>query len=171
MKKVFSFFLLIAVVFSFVSCSAAGIDPLSEITLKLKDTQKLQGCSIKFSTSTDMSASYYITPSGFDMDELDKKGYNMRITVTYDVYYKKDWNLGLGYLGSPKYEISVVNSDGMGKINENLTTSTSSMTRTFSVSASIADLKNTRLILTFSTDNIQNIIYFKNITVDYQCFK
>ena len=118
-----------------------------------------------------MSASYYITPNGFDMDELEKKGYNMRITVTYDVYYKKDWSVGLGYLGSPKYEISLVNSDGMGKIDKDMSTSTSSQTRTFSVSASIADLKNTRLVLTFSTDNIQNIIYFRNITVDYQCFK
>ena len=171
MKKVISIVLLLAVALSFVSCSASGDGLLGAVTLKLKDTQKCKDCSIKFSTSNDMSASYYITPSGFDMDELDKKGYNMRITVTYDVYYKKDWDLLIGYLGSPKYEVSVVNSDGMGKIDKDLSTSTSSQTRTFSVSASVADLKNTRLILTFSTDNIQNIIYFKNITVDYQCYK
>lgn len=95
----------------------------------------------------------------------------MKITASYDVYYKKDWDLGFGYAGSPKYEVSVVNPDGMGKIDDNMPTETTSQTRTFSFSSKIVDLKNTRLVLTFSTDNIQNIIYFKNIKVDYQCYK
>lgn len=171
MKKVLSIFVFIAIVFSFVSCSVSGEDPLGKITLKLKDTQKCSDCSIKFSTSTDMMASFYITPTGFDLDKLDEKGYKMKITITYDVYYKKDWDFLIGYLGSPKYEVSVTNSDGAGKIEKDLTTTTSSKTRTFSFSSNIVDLKNTRLILTFSTDNIQNIIYFKNIIVDYQCYK
>ena len=118
-----------------------------------------------------MSASYYITPEGFEWDKLEEKGYKMKITVTYDVYYKKDWDLGFGYAGSPKYEVSVVNSDGMGKIDDNMPTETTSQTRTLSFSSKIVDLKNTRLVLTFSTDNIQNIIYFKNIKIDYQCYK
>ena len=156
-------------VISISSCSAAN--PLDGVTLKLEDSQRCTDCSIKFSASTDMSASYYITPQGFEWDKLEEKGYKMKITVTYDVYYKKDWSLGLGYAGSPKYEVSVVNSDGMGKIDNNMTTSTSTQTRTISFTSQIVDLKNTRLVLTFSTDNIQNIIYFKNIKVDYQCYK
>ena len=67
--------------------------------------------------------------------------------------------------------IDRVNSDGMGKIDDNMPTETTSQTRTLSFSSKIVDLKNTRLVLTFSTDNIQNIIYFKNIKVDYQCYK
>ena len=155
--------------FSISSCS--GTNPLDLVTLKLEDTQRCKDCSIKFSTSTDMSASYYITPEGFEWDKLEEKGYKMKITVTYDVYYKKDWDLGLGYAGSPKYEVSVVNSDGMGKIDDNMSTQTTSQTRTLSFSSKIVDLKNTRLVLTFSTDNIQNIIYFKNIKIDYHCYK
>ena len=169
MRKIVSVVLLLVMVFSISSCS--GANPLDSVTLKLKDTQRCRDCSIKFSTSTDMGASYYITPEGFEWDKLEEKGYKMKITVTYDVYYKKDWDLGFGYAGSPKYEVSVVNSDGMGKIDDNMSTKTTSQTRTLSFSSNIVDLKNTRLVLTFSTDNIQNIIYFKNIKVDYQCYK
>ena len=169
MRKIVSVVLLLVMVISISSCS--GANPLDSATLKLEDTQRCKDCSIKFSTSTEMSASYYITPEGFEWDKLEEKGYKMKITVTYDVYYKKDWDLGFGYAGSPKYEVSVVNSDGMGKIDDNMPTETTSQTRTLSFSSKIVDLKNTRLVLTFSTDNIQNIIYFKNIKVDYQCYK
>ena len=169
MKKTFSIILILTLVFTFVACS--GANPLDTVTLKLEDTQKCEDCSIKFSPSTNMSASYYITPEGFEWDKLEKKGYKMKITVTYDVYYKKDWGLVFGYAGSPKYEVSVFNSDGMGKIDDNMPTETTSQTRTLSFSSRIVDLRDTKLVLTFSTDNIQNIIYFKNIKVDYQCYK
>lgn len=169
MKKTFSIVLLLALIFSLVSCS--GANPLDAVTLKLNDTMHCKDCSIKLSTDQNMSKSYYITPEGFEWDKLEEKGYKMKITVTYDVYYKQDWDLGFGYAGSPKYEVSVVNSDGMGKIDDNMPTETTSQTRTLSFSSKIVDLKNTKLVLTFSTDNIQNIIYFKNIKVDYQCYK
>lgn len=169
MRKIVSVILLLVMMISISSCS--GANPLDSVTLKLEDTQRCKDCSIKFSTSTEMSASYYITPEGFEWDKLEEKGYKMKITVTYDVNYKKDWDLRFGYAGSPKYEVSVVNSDGMGKIDDNMPTETTSQTRTLSFSSKIVDLKNTRLVLTFSTDNIQNIIYFKNIKVDYQCYK
>lgn len=169
MRKIVSVILLLVMMISISSCSDAN--PLDSVTLKLEDTQRCKDCSIKFSTSTEMSASYYITPEGFEWDKLEEKGYKMKITVTYDVNYKKDWDLRFGYAGSPKYEVSVVNSDGMGKIDDNMPTETTSQTRTLSFSSKIVDLKNTRLVLTFSTDNIQNIIYFKNIKVDYQCYK
>ena len=169
MRKIVSVILLLVMVISISSCSSEN--PLDSVTLKLEDTQRCKDCSIKFSTPTDMSASYYITPEGFEWDKLEEKGYKMKITVTYDVYYKKDWDLGFGYAGSPKYEVSVVNSDGMGKIDDNMPTRTNAQTRTLSFSSKIVDLKDTRLVLTFSTDNVQNIIYFKNIKIDYQCYK
>ena len=169
MKKTFAIALLVAMLATLVSCS--GGNPIDALTLKTEDTKRCEDCSIKFSTSENMSASYYITPEGFEWDKLEEGGYKMKIVVSYEVYYKKDWGLGIGYAGSPKYEVSVVNSDGMGKMDDNMPTQTSPTTRTLSFTASIADIKNTRLILTFSTDNIQNIIYFRNIKVDYQCYK
>ena len=169
MKKTVSIILLCLMVFSLVSCSE--VSPLDAMTLKLEDTQRLKDCSIKFSSSTNMSASYYITPEGFNWEKLEEKGYKMAITVKYDVYYEKDWDLGLGYVGSPKYEVSVFNSDGMGKMDENMPTETTVQTREISFSLRAVDLKDTRLVLTFSTDNIQNVIYFENIKVDYQCYK
>lgn len=170
MKKATVLILVLTVLFLLVSCGA-GQNSIDSLTLKLEDTQRCKDCSIKFSSSTNMSASYYITPEGFEWDKLEERGYKMRITVSYDVYYTKDWGLGFGYAGSPKYEVSVVNSDGMGKIDDNMPTETTSQTRTLSFTSKIVDLKNTRLVLTFSTDNVQNIIYFKNIKVDYQCYK
>ena len=137
MRKIVSVVLLLVMVISISSCSDAN--PLDSVTLKLEDTQRCKDCSIKFSTSTDMSASYYITPEGFEWDKLEEKGYKMKITVTYNVYYKKDWDLGFGYAGSPKYEVSVVNSDGMGKIDDNMPTEITSQTRTLSFSSKIVD--------------------------------
>ena len=93
------------------------------------------------------------------------------LSITIRFSYTKDWSLGLGYLGSPKYEVTVVNSDGMGKIYNDLPTTTNSQTQSFSFSMSIADLKDTRLVLTFSTDNIQNLIHFKNIKINYRCYQ
>ena len=169
MKKIVSAVLLFAILLFLISCS--GQNPLDAVNLKLNDTQRCANCSIKFFSSENMSASYYITPQGFEWDKLEEKDYKMKITVSYDVYYEKDWDLGFGYAGSPKYEVSVVNSDGMGKIDDNMIAPTSSQTKSFSFSSRIADLKNTKLILTLSTDNVQNIIYFKNIKIDYQCYK
>ena len=169
MRKIVSAILLLVMMFSISSCS--GTNSLNSVTLKLEDTQRCEDCFIKFSSSTDMSVSYYITPEGFEWKRLEEKGYKMKITVSYDVYYKKDWNLSFGYTGSPKYEVSVINSDGMGKIDDNMPTETKPRTRTLSFSSKIVDLKDTRLVLTFSTDNIQNIIYFNNIKIDYRCYK
>ena len=168
MKKILLTILILLFALFGASCSIAT--PVDNITMKLSDTQNFENSSIKFSTNYNSSANYYITPNGFDWEKLQEKGYYMQITITYDVCYEKDWMLGLGYAGSPKYEISVTNSDGIGKMDKNLTTKTSVQTRTFSLLSSASDLKDTKLVLTFSTDNIQNIIYFSNIKIDYQCY-
>lgn len=164
MKKLISLLLFVSMFVSLLSCS-------DKSTLKLEDTLHCADCSIKFSSDKNAGASYYITPEGFEWDKLEENGYKMRVTVSYKVYYEKDWSLGFGYAGSPKYEISVVNADGMGKLEKDLSTTTSSQIRTLSFTSRIVDIKDTKLILTFSTDNIQNIIYFKNITVDYECYR
>ena len=43
--------------------------------------------------------------------------------------------------------------------------------KTFSIKDYVADLKDMRLMLMFSTDNVQNIIYFTDIVVTYKCYK
>ena len=139
--------------------------------LKLEDSIRCEDCCIEMDSKHNPSASYYITPSGFDWDELDMQGYYMTITVTYDVYYQKDWSFDLTYAGSPKYELYILNSENRGVIEEDLTTTTTSTTKTATFRAKAVNLKNEKIRLTFSTDNIQNEIYFKNIRVDYKCSK
>ena len=107
------------------------------------------------------------------MDRLDALGYKMTITVSYDVRYKKDYDVlfDVGYAGAPKYEAYLLNSDNAGDWGENLTTTLQAKTKTLSYTSSIANIKNDKFILTFSTDNIQNTIYFENIVVTYKCHK
>ena len=173
MKKFGICCLTIILIFATASCGGStGIgDAFVEPFLKLKDSVQLAGCSIKLSKDMGPAAVYSITPTGFDFDELNKHEYYMTITVTYDVHYKKDWNLGFGYLGSPKYEVSLVNSEGIGQLEYDLKTETTPKTRTISITKSAIDLKDTKITLTFSTDNIQNIIYFSDISVEYKCYK
>ena len=174
MKKIIML-MLCSLIFVLSGCRESMQDISTAIeNLKLTDTVRCKSCSIKFMDSNyNSSASYYITPNGFEMDKLEERGYHMEIKVTYDVYYKKDYEVlwDIGYAGSPRYEISIMNSDYMGKAENDLSTTTNGVTRKLSIRASIADIKNQRWVLTFSTDNIQNIIYFNNIVVTYTCYK
>ena len=141
--------------------------------LKIADDGKLADAKVKFWANNNFSASYSVTPAGFDLDKLDKKGYHFKITVTYDVYYEKDYDVpyDIGYLGAPKYEAYILNSKGAGYGEDDQTTTTTSQTRTLEFVAKISDLKDEKWMLTFATNNIQNLIYFKNITVKYECIK
>ena len=133
--------------------------------LKLKDQSKCKNTCIKFDRNI-----YYITPNGFDIDRLAELGYMCTITVTYEVYYKKDYDVlwDIGYLGSPKYEISITNSEDIGQFKNNVSTSKSVKEKTITYTCSAAQLKNDKIKLQISTDNIQNKIYFENITVTYE---
>ena len=104
------------------------------------------------------------------MDELALKEYYLEIIVTYEVYYEKDYDVlwDIGYEGSPKYEAYILNSDKVGTIKENLSTNKEADKRSMTYKISAADLKNHSITLKFSTDNIQNIIYFKGIVVSYE---
>ncbi len=96
----------------------------------------------------------------------------MKIIVTYQVYYEKDYDvpLGIGYAGAPEYNASLINSKNYGDVDEDMPTSTSASYRSLEWILNISDLKNEQLRLIFNTDNIQNIVYFKNITVSYTCY-
>lgn len=141
--------------------------------LKLADSMQCANTNIKFLNDIGSAKTCAITPTGFDLEELSLRGYYIDIVVQYDVYYVKDYDIlwDIGYMGSPKYEVSILNDDGVGQFQHDLTTTTSAKTRTIKYTARAINYSNSVIYLTFSTDNIQNIIYFKNITVSYTCHK
>ena len=141
--------------------------------LKIYGQMSLTNASLKYMSDYNSSVTYYITPSGFDLDRLESKEYSkMQITVSYDVYYRKDYDVlfDVGYMGAPKYEFKILNVDGYGKIKYDLETTKESVHRTETYTVLLSNLRNNRLTLEFSTDNIQNIIYIKNIVVTFECY-
>ena len=136
--------------------------------IKLNDYINCTNTTIKASSST-----YIITPAGFDFNTLNLGGYKMSIKVTYDVYYSKDWNVlwDIGYLGAPKYEVFILDNDLIGKSNENIVAPEQSTARNITYTTDVINLINSKLTLTFSSDNIQNKIHFRNISVTYKCYK
>lgn len=142
-------------------------------------TQKTEHCvdtSIKdMSDDHPNSAIYYVTPQGFDYDKLEKAGFSqIKITAKYDVSYKKVYNapFDIGYFGSPEYNVSILTADNIGAVeNDVKTPEGETLKKEISKSCKIADLKNSSLRLCFSTENIQNIVYIKNIYVYYECIK
>ena len=152
--------------------------PSGEVTvyakwIKTKGTLKCQNTKLKNWDNYSSIQMYSITPNGFDLDELQKNGYYMKITATYNVYYRKDYDVlfDIGYFGAPKYETSISNSDLWGTYETDIKAPSSETKRTISLTASLADIKNNRIILTFSTDNIQNVIYFSDIIITYECYR
>lgn len=141
--------------------------------LKTYDKKTFVDSSIKaMSQSKNSSVSYAITPPGFDLDELNLKGYYMTITVSYTVHYKKDSVLpDFMYAGAPKYELEISISNFAYRRENNLTTSKTPKEKIFSYNYDIVNIKDGKMLLTFSTDNVQNVIYFSNIKVTYNCTK
>ena len=140
---------------------------LSYISKSIKDFR------IKWDTDEDSSATYNITPYAFDLEYLKKHSYGIRITVKYSYYYVKDYNVlfDIGYAGSPKFEFYIYNTDDVGFYEEDLPTKTTSQTETYSKVVDISFINNKDMFLKFSTNNIQNLIYFKNITVTIEAVK
>ncbi len=141
--------------------------------LKTYDKKTFVDSSIKaMSQSKSSSVSYLITPSGFDLDELNIRGYYMTITVSYSVHYKKDSVLpDFMWAGAPKYELTILTSDLVCFQKSNLTTSKTSTQKSYSYNVDIVNIMDSKISLTFSTDNVQNVIYFTNIKVTYNCHK
>jgi len=140
---------------------------------RLSGSASCEDGSIKWWVGSDSSLNYYITPSGFDIERLAREGYVMKITVTYNVRYEKDYDVlfDIGYAGAPKYEVYIINTEGGGAEMEDIKTGTDARRSEISYTVNAADMKNSRIRLKFSTNNIQNIIYFEDITVSYECYK
>ncbi len=183
MKKRCNIFLMLFALIALVGCNSeegfslnpngGGIEIISkEPPLKTTDTKHCEDCKIKMWEGESSSANFYITPVNFEYDRLEEKGYRMEISVSYDVYYVKDYNAigNIGYAGAPKYEVAIYNSDDLGVFENDITTPKNKERRSIEYRSEIANLRNTRIILKFSTDNIQNTIHFQNIVVDYNCY-
>ena len=123
--------------------------------------------------SLNSSTAYKITPSLLDLETLKKENYRVKITLEYEVYYKKDYDIAfdIGYAGAPKYSVSICYSDGYGAFENDLTTKTASQKRYLTFTTTASDLDKDQLYLRFSTKNIQNIVYFKNVSISYSCYK
>lgn len=140
--------------------------------LKTREETSCKDAVIKFWANDDCAAIYDITPSGFNLDRLEELEYYCHIYVTYDVYYKKDYDVpfDIGYAGAPKFEAYILRPDGSGYGDDDIKATTSTKSREIDVNVRISDIKDKKLSLSFSTDNIQNKIYFKNINVIF-CFE
>ncbi len=129
-------------------------------------------CSIKNYTDNSPVCIYSATPEGFDYARLNELGYRMTMTVEYDVHYVKDykaWIGNIGYAGAPEYEVSLVNSQGSGRIEEHITATLDAKTGSITHIVAAINLVDEKYNLVFSTDNIQNTIYFNNVKISYRC--
>ena len=153
--------------FLMFACGGTDNNPFKpDPPIKTSDISRCEDCKIYASVST-----YYITPSGFDWENLEQKGYDtLSIVISYTVSYQKNWKIGLGYLGAPKYEVTLANSDWLGNTIKNQVAPSNATQRSHSFSLDIVNVEGTRLTLSFSSDNVQNNIYFKNITIIYRCY-
>lgn len=146
------------------------IDTVTEIVKQVKTTDKkrIADCSVDCNY-----VSAYITPSGFDYDELEDVGYSyMKITVSYQVSYTRTLNgWDFLYAGSPKYDVIIYNEDYLGVQNIGLTTGAQTISRSISYTSELVNLRNNRIKLVMGSTNIQNRVIFTDIVVTYKCYK
>lgn len=142
-----------------------------------KDTEqvKVDDAVIKFATDNAYSykAEYDIIPNELDLKVLADQGYLLKIDVTYEVYYKKDYNVvfDLGYMGAPDHDVYIADINDKGEKLKNLPTSTDPKSESISTVISAENILKTPFFLQFFTYNTQNIVYFKNVVINYTCMK
>ena len=140
---------------------------------KETDQITVDNASVKFDVENEYSYSAMrnIFPSGFDIRALAANGHSIQIDVTYEVYYAKDYDVAfdLGYMGAPDHEVGILDDHDEGSVWENLPTTTEPQTKSVSTVIKAADLLDTSITLKLFTYNLQNIVYFQNIVVNYKC--
>lgn len=150
-----------------------------DITLYAKwtrDTDQLilENATVQFDSDNTYlyKAEYLITPQGLDIQALADQGYSIQIDVSYEVYYVKDYDVmfDLGYMGAPDHDVHIVDAYEVGEIVENLPTATDPQAEHVSTVVA-ADLLKTPFFLKLLTYNMQNIVCFQNVVVNYTCMK
>lgn len=142
-------------------------------TLKTKEIT-CQDIKIKaLSSKYDNDEGFDLSLIGFDYDYLEKNGMGLQFKITYNVKYTKDYDVlfDIGYAGSPKYELFLVDSSLQGYFEQNLSTTTSKKEKCYSYNTPLDFSENKQISLVFSTDNIQNIISFSDIVVVIEAIK
>ena len=128
-------------------------------------------CSVQFSVVDDYSfrGMYIITPTEFDLQALASLGYSIKVDVTYDVYYEKNYDvpLDIGYAGAPDHAVAIVDDYDDGELREGLSTEKEPVSESVSLVISASGLLDTGLYLKLMTYNLQNLVHYKNITVTY----
>ena len=114
-----------------------------------------------------------ILPKGFDFKRLSELDYNVKIVITYEVYYTKDYDVlwDIGYLGAPKFETYIIHSGTKVFKKENQTAQKAITTYSITYKTSAYDLYNENLEIQISTNNIQNKIHIQNLKIDIECYK
>ena len=131
--------------------------------------------SVAVQLSYDDSHSYKeefeLEPPEIDLKTLASQGYYVKIDVTYEVYYVKDFDTpgDLGYLGAPDHDVLLTDAYDWGTANKNISTSTEPTAGSISLVTSAESLNNRNFYLRFITHNLQNVVYFENIEVTYTC--
>ena len=129
---------------------------------------KCTDVSIKaLSRSYDNYKSFGLSLVGFDYEYLEKNGMGLQFQIIYSVKYKKDYNVifDIGYAGSPKYEISLINESLSGYFEYDLPTTQSEERCIYIYNTTLDFSKGQQVSLVFSTDNVQNIISYTDIVV------
>lgn len=125
------------------------------------------------SSTCDNDKSFGLSLVGFDYDYLEKNGMGLQFKIMYNVKYKKDYDVpfDIGYAGSPKYEISLMNNSLQGYFEENLPTTKSEVEKCYTYNTALNFSKDEQISLIFSTDNVQNIILFSDIVIVIEAIK
>lgn len=136
-------------------------------TLRTK-TIRCQNIEIKaLSSKYENSQSFGLSLVGFDYDYLEDNGMGLQFKITYNVKYTKDYEVpfDIGYAGSPEHEVSLLNSSLQTYSETNLPTTKSEVKRCYTYNTPLYFSKDEQIVLSFSTDNIQNIVSFSDIVV------
>ena len=142
--------------------------------LKIRGVAKTESSvTISGKSGYNSGCSFNISPQGFDFDALYERGLNLDISVSYDVYYRKKYDVlwDVGYVGAPRYEVYLLGEDLKGNFKEDIKAPQSTQTKTISMCTSADYFDKNTITLTFSTNNVQNAIYIDNIVVTYTCGK
>lgn len=141
--------------------------------LKTK-TINYKDIKIKAMSSTyENYKSFAISLDEFNYDYLEKKNLGLQFKISYNVKYKKDYDVpfDIGYAGSPKYELALINSSSQAFGEENLTTTTSESEKCYTYNTPLNFSKDNLLALAFSTDNVQNVISISDIVIIVEVIK
>lgn len=183
MKKI-AFILLVAMLLSLGACTKSDDSKASDSAgnaggkgewTNATETIECADASVQFSYDNSYSykAEYALLPSKLDLSAIAAQNYDIKIDVTYEVYYVKDFDVpfDIGYLGAPDHDALIVNAYDEGTSNKDLPTSTTATAESISLVTSAKNLLNNPYYLRLITYNLQNIVHFKNIKITFTCIE